>query len=467
MFKERRYEIAIEYFTKAIYLNPKSKNAYINRGIAKALLEKYKDAINDFDLSLSIDLNCLQAYSNRALAKIYLNLNNDALSDLNRVIQMDPKNTIVYIHRGLTYIKLQQYEAAIKDYKYVLSHNHNYEEVYENIGLTYFKTGRLEDSIRYTDCALAINSKNANAYNNRGLANYHLGRYNYALSDFNNALLINSKNAETYIYQGNSYQKLGLLKKAIQSYCMAIPYSMGLLTSKQHYVSISELLKFREVNEKNLLCIQNCEVWFANPDIFTDKDDGKYLTQLFPESEEIKNIVSSIFVYSCFGIFLTEDNTFNGISNKKHNVMWADYGDGSKGICLHYQYIPEQATKADQFSFDKITYVESISANDNISLFDTIQHGFFIKQTGFNFENEARFITIADKNSCKGKVVSESDLGLTLVGVDFGTECSEVDIKKVLDAVNARVSLGVVEFYKLSRSSAGSFELNRTKIANA
>ena len=163
-------------------------------------------------------------------------------------------------------------------------------------------------------------------------------------------------------------------------------------------------------------------------------------------------------------MFLNEDNLPNEILDKNHNVIWANYGEGGKGICLHYQYNPELATKADKFSFDKISYVESIKTEDNMSLFDTIQHGFFTKQSGFNFENETRFITMADENSTQGKAVSESDIGLNLVAIDFGVDCTNEDKQKVYDAVEHRADSKLISFHQLSNTNAGSFKFKRKQI---
>lgn len=151
--------------------------------------------------------------------------------------------------------------------------------------------------------------------------------------------------------------------------------------------------------------------------------------------------------------------------------MWADYGNGGKGICLHYQYSPENAEKTNEFSFDEISYVETIKRDENVSLYDTLQHGFFTKHSDFKFENENRFITVADGDAIykdtklMGKSISEASLGIKLIAIDFGTDCSEEDKKKVFDVINARADSTSISFYQLKYGTAGSFTFYRTAIS--
>lgn len=463
------HENAIQLYSEAINQNPQQDYYYHLRAILYYQLEDYELALNDLNTAIRISPKIALNYYLRGNTNTAIGKNEDAALDYDQAIELQPKapyDSFAYSNRGLIENRLFNFQAALTYFDKALFVNPALQPALIGRATARAELNDLDGSFSDLSKLIELNPNDDVAYQNMGNVAFKKGKFKEAIENYNKAYSLNPNNIDTFHNKGLTYGVLGENLLATSNYSMLIPHSMGLLTNKQHYVKVSELLKFRKVNEENLLSIQNCEVWFAHPDTFSDKDDGKYLIQLFPESEVIKQVVSNILVYSCFGIFLAENNSSNGISNKKHNVMWADYGDGSKGVCLHYQYNPEQATKVDKFSFDKITYVESMKVEENISLFDTIQHGFFIKQTGFNFENEARFITTTDKSSIKGKVFSESDLGLTLVAVDFGTDSTKEDIKKVVDAVNARVSLGVVEFYQLSRSSAGSFELNRTKLIN-
>ena len=63
---------AISDFTKVIEADPKSYEAYYNRGFTKYTVEDYNGAINDFNLSIKIHSNNPRAFNDRGNAKFQL-----------------------------------------------------------------------------------------------------------------------------------------------------------------------------------------------------------------------------------------------------------------------------------------------------------------------------------------------------------------------------------------------------------
>lgn len=61
---------AIEYYDKAINLNPTVAQVYLMRGTAYSNMFNYEYAINDYDKALELNPNYMEAYANRGSAKI-------------------------------------------------------------------------------------------------------------------------------------------------------------------------------------------------------------------------------------------------------------------------------------------------------------------------------------------------------------------------------------------------------------
>ena len=80
----KQYDIAVEYYTKVLEINPQNAEAYAKRGNAKYLLGKYKDAVKDYTKALEIDPNRENAYYNRGLAKANLKAYDDVIEDYNK-----------------------------------------------------------------------------------------------------------------------------------------------------------------------------------------------------------------------------------------------------------------------------------------------------------------------------------------------------------------------------------------------
>ena len=58
---------AIDFFDKALSIDPNSMDAYINKGTALGVLGKYRDALASIDKALAIDPNNTAALTVKAL----------------------------------------------------------------------------------------------------------------------------------------------------------------------------------------------------------------------------------------------------------------------------------------------------------------------------------------------------------------------------------------------------------------
>ena len=94
--QEKSFEKAIEYYSKAIELNPQFFQAYNNRGNAYRALKQYQDAINDYDEAIELNPQSANAYYNRG---------NTHLQSAN-----------AYYNRGNTHLALKHREKALADF---------------------------------------------------------------------------------------------------------------------------------------------------------------------------------------------------------------------------------------------------------------------------------------------------------------------------------------------------------------
>jgi hypothetical protein len=415
---------AIEAFTRAIRINPKHSAAYNNRANCKSFLKQYQDSIIDFTEAIRIDPRYALGYNNRGLSKFHLHQYAEAILDYSEAIRLNPQLDDAYNNRGSSKAELHQFKEAIVDYTEVIR----------------------------------LNPSSSTAYLNRGLCKHHLHQYHESLADYTEAICRNVHSPDAYIRRGNAYFEIGENKIAIEDYCLAIPFSMGLLSSKQNYAPINEVLKFRTVNSNLLNSLKNREIWFAHSRTFNDADDGEYLRKLFPESQSIIDLLKKILIFSCFGNSTSQTSKLH--ENEKQQ-MWAHYGSESAGVCLHFNYSPEAAQKGNLFMLDSVKYSDDIKFDENQSQYDVICHGFFTKSTAWKSENEYRFISMAsdktvrsEDGSCIGQLVNEIDLGLTLSAVEFGARCSADDILKVKEALMQRGDGAGIKLYQVKLGTA-------------
>ncbi|WP_310414974.1 tetratricopeptide repeat protein [Chamaesiphon sp. OTE_8_metabat_110] len=112
------YQGAVADYNRVIKNNPKSANAYYNRGLIKATnLQDYPGALADYSRAIQLKPSYDAAYTNRGNLKT-TNLQDyqGALADYNRAIQLKPRNANAYYNRGvLKYTYLKDLAGGIAD----------------------------------------------------------------------------------------------------------------------------------------------------------------------------------------------------------------------------------------------------------------------------------------------------------------------------------------------------------------
>ncbi len=86
----KKFDKALEDYTKAIELKPKFKDAYLERGLLRLAMKKLDDAIADFDMVIKLDSKNYVAYANRATAHFIKGNSVKALTDIKKSIETNP-----------------------------------------------------------------------------------------------------------------------------------------------------------------------------------------------------------------------------------------------------------------------------------------------------------------------------------------------------------------------------------------
>jgi tetratricopeptide (TPR) repeat protein len=108
---------AILEFDRAIKIDPKYVEAYINRGAAKLGLGDKKGAIADYSRAIAINPQDGLIYYNRGVAKFELGDKQGAIADFDRALVINPQDAETYSNRGAVKLALGDKQGAIADLK--------------------------------------------------------------------------------------------------------------------------------------------------------------------------------------------------------------------------------------------------------------------------------------------------------------------------------------------------------------
>ena len=183
------YQLAIDYYTKTITLNPEYASAYSNRAHAYVGMGQVELALADYSKAIEIDPQYSQAYTGRGALYNSLQEYDLAIQDLNIGIPINPNPQYAYNNRGFSYANLQQYDKAIADYTKAIEYNPFHAVAYHNRGQVYNTLREYDKAINDFTRAIEIYPQYDRAYHDRGISYLMLGKASKAISDFDKAIV--------------------------------------------------------------------------------------------------------------------------------------------------------------------------------------------------------------------------------------------------------------------------------------
>jgi tetratricopeptide (TPR) repeat protein len=212
-------QLEIEYYTKAIELDPNFTEAYYYRGYNYALEGNFDQAIKDCNKAVEIDSKDAKAYFFRGLVYYIKGDYENPIRDLAKIVDC-----------------FRDYLIAEMDFTEAIKLNPNLLEAYYYRGLIYrkrgnlyFKKGDYVGAIGDFTKVIKLNPNNAKAYYLRGDTYREMGNYKQAMEDLTRAIKLNPNYAKAYYSRGLTYKCLEMPTNACDDF-----YQAGILYLKQN-----------------------------------------------------------------------------------------------------------------------------------------------------------------------------------------------------------------------------------------
>uniref|UniRef100_A0A8K9XBH4 RNA polymerase II-associated protein 3 n=1 Tax=Oncorhynchus mykiss TaxID=8022 RepID=A0A8K9XBH4_ONCMY len=194
LFKEGKYEDAIECYTRGMGADPYNPVLPTNRAACFFRLKKFAVAESDCNLSIALDSNYFKAFARRGASRFALQHYESALEDYVMVLKLDPGN-------------LEAHKEVMKC-----------KEVRHYLGNAYFKEGKYEAAVEYYTKGMEADSTNVLLPANRAMAYLKLQRYKEAEEDCSKAIALDGTYSKAFARRGTARAALGLLKQAKEDF---------------------------------------------------------------------------------------------------------------------------------------------------------------------------------------------------------------------------------------------------------
>ena len=210
------YAQAQAAITKAIKLSARAA-FYYNRGLVYQNQKKWDLAVADYNKAIQINPEYAQAYNNRGNLYYYQKKWDLAVADYNKAIQINPEVAQAYNNRGLLYKNQKQWDLALADYNKAIQINPSLAQAYYNRANIYSDQKKWDLALTDYNKAIQINSEDASAYLNRGVLYSKQKKWDSAVADYNKAIQINPSLAKAYVGRGIVMFETGNKQQAIQN----------------------------------------------------------------------------------------------------------------------------------------------------------------------------------------------------------------------------------------------------------
>jgi tetratricopeptide (TPR) repeat protein len=192
-FNKGEYDEAIKNYE--VVLN--DQNYFIalsNKGGALDGLGRHKEAIEWFDKALAIDPDNVKVLGNKGGALDTLGRHEEAIEWFDKALAIDPNDVIALCNKGVSLGHMGRHKEAIEWFDKALAIDPNYVIALCNKGVSLSDLGRYKEAIEWFDKALAIDPDNVKALGNKGVSLGHLGRYKEAIESYDKILAIDPNN---------------------------------------------------------------------------------------------------------------------------------------------------------------------------------------------------------------------------------------------------------------------------------
>jgi tetratricopeptide (TPR) repeat protein len=153
----------IEYFTKALELNPDLAFIYEKRGILFYFQKEYHKAIQDFQKYIQLASANGETYRMLGLAYLRSQMYQPAINIFTGMIETEPKCAVAYANRAEAYRLSGQYEEAITDATRVINYRADpitKVAAYTTRAKVYWKIGQNELAAEDVRAAVIVDPRN-------------------------------------------------------------------------------------------------------------------------------------------------------------------------------------------------------------------------------------------------------------------------------------------------------------------
>ncbi|MBT4864299.1 MAG: tetratricopeptide repeat protein [Planctomycetaceae bacterium] len=231
----------------AIRLDTSDVEAHKLQGRCLFELGDDKGAIAALDEAIRIAPQDADAYHKRGTAYSQSNSSAKAMADFTRAIELDPKMAKSLLGRGSLKCFTGDAAGSLADFDAAIRLDNTDSMAYANRALAYIRLHDCEKAVASCTKAAELAPRKWSPYYNRGIAYLGLEQPSKAIADFNKAISLDSENCEPHVNLAAAYMMTGLFSKAMTEIDTAIELAPNV--AELHRIRAEMLTEMDRPNE--------------------------------------------------------------------------------------------------------------------------------------------------------------------------------------------------------------------------
>ena len=207
------YQVAQKKYVKIAEISSEYWN---NKGMALFNLSRYDEALQYFDKAIDLEPDIAEYWGKKGDVLYELSRYEEALKCCEEAIDLEPNNAEYWGKKGDALYKLSRYEEALQCFDKAIDLEPNNAEYWEKKGGVLYKLSRYREALKYTNEAL----HNAELWGKKGDTSYKLSNYKTAIKCYDQAIKLEPNNAE--YWRNKSAVLVALLRFDEADKCMEI-----------------------------------------------------------------------------------------------------------------------------------------------------------------------------------------------------------------------------------------------------
>jgi len=211
--RKENYSQALEFFKKALELDPGNPEAHLNLGMT--YMDMHSPQLAEPELQAAVSLKPLYSNARNALGMLYVGEGRTAEAEeqFRRSVEIDP-NLTAYGNLGLIHWRRGEAKLAEQEWRQALKLAPNDSSLLNNLGLACGKQERYPEAVSFFRKAIELQPNDPNPHSNLGIAYEKSGQHGPAETEFLAALSLSPQKFETRNRLGRLYLEGGRLEEA-------------------------------------------------------------------------------------------------------------------------------------------------------------------------------------------------------------------------------------------------------------